>query len=89
MVANPDGQDLYVTLSSIVLAGDDDGSGQEEPVALVNVVDDTERHNYEQQLAHLADHDPLTGLANRRRFPAELDRRPEAVRRSGPRGASR
>ncbi|MEP6815081.1 MAG: EAL domain-containing protein [Marmoricola sp.] len=76
-----------MTLSSIVLAGEDDGSGQEEPVALVNVVDDTERHNYEQQLAHLADHDPLTGLANRRRFAAELDRHLEFCRRYGHRGA--
>lgn len=88
LVTNPDGQKLYATLSSVILPSDKGGAGhQEQDLALVNVVDDTERHHYEQQLAHLADHDPLTGLANRRRFTAELERHLEFGRRYGHRGA--
>jgi diguanylate cyclase (GGDEF)-like protein/PAS domain S-box-containing protein len=36
--------------------------------------DITERKNFEAQLAHLADRDPLTNLFNRRRFRDELER---------------
>ena len=36
--------------------------------------DVSERKRIEEQLAHLADHDPLTGLVNRRRLAEELDR---------------
>jgi diguanylate cyclase (GGDEF)-like protein/PAS domain S-box-containing protein len=36
--------------------------------------DITERKRMESQLQHQADHDPLTGLFNRRRFSEELDR---------------
>ncbi|MFN3531168.1 MAG: putative bifunctional diguanylate cyclase/phosphodiesterase [Candidatus Brocadia sp.] len=36
--------------------------------------DITERKNFEMQLAHLADRDPLTNLFNRRRFRDELER---------------
>lgn len=42
--------------------------------AVVHVVDITERKRFEHRLRHMADHDPLTGLFNRRRFDAELDR---------------
>ena len=35
----------------------------------------------------LADHDPLTGLMNRRKFEAELDRHVAHVKRYGPEGA--
>ncbi len=40
------------------------------------------------ELRHLADHDPLTGLANRRRFEQELARHLAHVRRYGPEGAA-
>ena len=44
-------------------------------------VDVTERRRIEDRLAFLADNDPLTGLANRRRFEDEIDR--QASQRRG------
>ncbi|MGH2897058.1 MAG: putative bifunctional diguanylate cyclase/phosphodiesterase, partial [Solirubrobacteraceae bacterium] len=49
--------------------------------------DITERRRFERELRHLADHDPLTCLFNRRRFEQELDRHVAEVARYGPRGA--
>ncbi|MFP5362474.1 MAG: EAL domain-containing protein [Thermoleophilia bacterium] len=43
--------------------------------------DDTERKRLERQLRHLADHDTLTGLYNRRRFDEELGRAMAGARR--------
>ena len=41
---------------------------------LAQIQDITERRRYEAELRHLADHDPLTGLLNRRSFERELER---------------
>src|SRR5579863_2006443 len=41
--------------------------------SVTQVLDISERRQFEQQLHYLADHDPLTGLYNRRRFEAELE----------------
>ena len=49
--------------------------------------DITDRKRYESQLQFMADHDPLTGLFNRRKFEAELDRHVAQVKRYGPSGA--
>ena len=43
----------------------------------------TERKSFESQLQFLADHDPLTGLFNRRRFVQELDLEIKLMRRDG------
>jgi diguanylate cyclase (GGDEF)-like protein/PAS domain S-box-containing protein len=54
---------------------------------LVAARDVTELKDAESRLAHLADHDPLTGLLNRRGFTAALRRHAALVRRYGPDGA--
>ncbi len=48
---------------------------------------DDERVAAEARLQHMADHDPLTGLANRRRFEEELERHVARGRRYGMSGA--
>ena len=63
------------------------GSRREPSDLIVHFVDLSAQRRYEQQLAHLADHDPLTGLFNRRRFDHELNRHLLRVARHGPTGA--
>jgi diguanylate cyclase (GGDEF)-like protein/PAS domain S-box-containing protein len=54
---------------------------------LGQIQDITERHRFEARLQHLVDHDPLTGLFNRRRFEQELDRHVAHTQRYGAQGA--
>ncbi len=49
--------------------------------AVVQAQDVTERKRFETELQYLADHDPLTGIYNRRRFAAELERELAAAER--------
>ncbi len=55
---------------------------------LIQVQDVTDRRRYEEQLQHMADHDPLTGLLNRRSFERELQRHVANVQRYGVQGAA-
>jgi diguanylate cyclase (GGDEF)-like protein/PAS domain S-box-containing protein len=57
---------------SLVAGSDDRGPARH---LIVQVEDVTERNRLKRELQDLADHDPLTGLVNRRRFSAELARR--------------
>jgi diguanylate cyclase (GGDEF)-like protein/PAS domain S-box-containing protein len=54
---------------------------------LVQVQDITERRARIEQLRHMADHDPLTGLLNRRGFNRELENHITRTRRQGVTGA--
>lgn len=56
-------------------------------VAVTHVMDISDRKRFEGQLQHLADHDALTGLFNRRRFSEELERALMRARRFGEQGA--
>ncbi|MCW2997609.1 MAG: hypothetical protein JWN65_1158 [Solirubrobacterales bacterium] len=49
--------------------------------------DVTERNEVHRRLQHLADHDPLTGLLNRRRFEQEVEHHLALCHRYGARGA--
>jgi diguanylate cyclase (GGDEF)-like protein/PAS domain S-box-containing protein len=60
-------------------------SGQRQVCGIVTDV--TERRRLEQHVAHLADHDALTGLYNRNRLVRELDRQLRYAARSGRPGA--
>jgi diguanylate cyclase (GGDEF)-like protein/PAS domain S-box-containing protein len=54
---------------------------------VVQAQDITDRKRYEDQLQFMADHDPLTGLLNRRGFERELERHISRLKRYGPEGA--
>jgi diguanylate cyclase (GGDEF)-like protein/PAS domain S-box-containing protein len=79
----PDGEWIWTAVNTS-LVRDDDG----QPLyAIIQVQDVSERKRFEGQLQYLADHDPLTGLFNRRRFEAELSRQVAFNSRYGPTGA--
>jgi diguanylate cyclase (GGDEF)-like protein/PAS domain S-box-containing protein len=63
---------------NVSLVRDSEGEPQS---AVVQAQDVTERKRFETELQYLADHDPLTGLTNRRRFAAELERELAAAER--------
>jgi diguanylate cyclase (GGDEF)-like protein/PAS domain S-box-containing protein len=65
-----DGGVVWIAFSTSLIR---DGDG--EPLYRISQLQDmTERKRFETQLQHLADHDPITGLFNRRRFDEELAR---------------
>ncbi len=78
-----DGTPIWVRESARAVRG---ASGQ--VVYYEGTVEDiTERKGYEERVRFLAEHDPLTGIFNRRRFEAELTRRLGLAQRTGRTGA--
>jgi diguanylate cyclase (GGDEF)-like protein/PAS domain S-box-containing protein len=77
------GELIWVNLHcSLVRASD--GS----PEHFISQIEDvTERKRLQKTLEHLADHDPLTGLWNRRRFEEELQRQTARCKRYGEQAA--
>ncbi len=71
-----DGRVIWVRDEGVLQAGD----RIHYEGMLTNV---TERKSFESQLQFLADHDPLTGLFNRRRLVEELDLEIKLMRRDG------
>ena len=76
----PDGSIVWVELQPSPV-------GEGPDYTLWQVTDVTERRLMEQRLRHLADHDALTGLFNRRRFEEELERHVSHARRYRMEGA--
>ena len=76
------GSAVWVAINS-TLVRDADG----KPLHFLSQMQDvTERRRHEAELRHMADHDPLTGLLNRRSFERELERHVSYVERYGPEG---
>ncbi len=78
-----DGKTVWVAAHSTILT---DSEGNPDLV-LSQVLDVTDRRQAHDQLQHLADHDALTGLRNRRSFEQALETQIACVRRYGPEGA--
>jgi diguanylate cyclase (GGDEF)-like protein/PAS domain S-box-containing protein len=78
------GQSLWVALN-VACVRNEDGEPQH---FLAQAQDITDRRRYEAQLQHMADHDPLTGLLNRRAFERELRGHIMRGERYGPAGAA-
>jgi diguanylate cyclase (GGDEF)-like protein/PAS domain S-box-containing protein len=73
-----DGRVVWIRDEGVLRAGP--GERRHYEGMLTNV---TERKTFETQLQFLADHDPLTGLFNRRRFTEELELEIKLMRRDG------
>jgi diguanylate cyclase (GGDEF)-like protein/PAS domain S-box-containing protein len=80
---HPAGHSVWANVN-VTLVRDSDSNPE---YLLSQVQDITQRRQFEGQLQHLADHDPLTGLLNRRGFDAELQRHLRHVQRYGKAGA--
>jgi len=79
----PDGEPIWASVNAALVRG----AGGEPLYSVVQVQDVSERKRFEGQLQYLADHDPLTGLYNRRRFEQELARQVSYNARYGSTGA--
>jgi diguanylate cyclase (GGDEF)-like protein/PAS domain S-box-containing protein len=77
------GHTVWVSLHATLVL---DADGNPSHI-LGQVLDITDRRRFQERLQHLVDHDPLTGLFNRRRFEQELDRHVAHAARYGVQGA--
>jgi len=82
-LVHADGHIVWVNVH-VALVRDVDGRALH---LLGQLQDITERKRYEERLQHMADHDPLTGLVNRRSFERALSRHAAGIRRYGATGA--
>ena len=74
-----DGRAMWVQLSAArIQVGPDDA-----PMILCHYLDISHRHRLERRLRHLAEHDPLTGVPNRRAWEAQVPQAIEEAKRSG------
>ncbi|MCW2608270.1 MAG: hypothetical protein JWO60_2963 [Frankiales bacterium] len=80
-------EDGRLRWAEVSLAAVADGSGDRRGQVVAHLVDVEDRKAYEEQLRHLADHDPLTGLVNRRRLDEELRAQCARTARGETRGA--
>ncbi len=78
-----DGRVVWTAITATAMS---DGDASADRL-LLHCEDVSDRRAYEARLQHLANHDPLTGLLNRRAFTEELERHAARVRRYGDRGA--
>lgn len=83
-IVRSDGTVLWATVRRAEITRSH-GSG--DRLEIVQVLDTTERRHFEERLVHLANHDPLTGLTNRRGFESALSAQVEWCKRYGARGA--
>ncbi len=74
-----DGRAMWVQLSAARLQVAPD----EPPMILVHYLDISHRHRLERRLRHLAEHDPLTGVPNRRAWESQVPQAIEEAERSG------
>jgi diguanylate cyclase (GGDEF)-like protein len=82
-ILRPDGSEHWVHLTSSLLHGPDG-----EPLfRLSQIMDIDARKQAEEQMQHMADHDPLSWLFNRRRFMDELNGELAGSRLRATRGA--
>jgi diguanylate cyclase (GGDEF)-like protein/PAS domain S-box-containing protein len=81
--AHSSGRFVWVLVIATLLS-DADGPPS---VAVTHVMDISDRKQFDERLQHLADHDALTGLFNRRRFTEELEQTLKQSRRFAESGA--